>query len=40
MTPTAHVQLAEPYVIIHIGDAVATTGRLNLGLSLTVGAWL
>jgi hypothetical protein len=40
MTLAAHVQLAEPYVIIHIGDDAATTGRPNLGLGLTVGAWL
>jgi hypothetical protein len=36
-----HVQLAEPYVAIHIMDAiVATSGRPNLVLTLTVGAWL
>jgi hypothetical protein len=37
----AHVQWAEPFVIIHMDDAVrATTGRPNLALTLTVGAWL
>ena len=36
-----HVQLAEPYVAIHIMDAiVATSGRPNLVVTLTVGAWL
>jgi hypothetical protein len=36
-----HVQLAEPYVAIHFLDAiVATSGRPNLVLTLTVGAWL
>jgi hypothetical protein len=40
-TLAAHVQLAEPYLIIHIADAVgATTGRPTLALTLTVGAWL
>ncbi len=37
----AHVQLAEPYVAIHsVAATVATSGRPNLLLSLTVGAWL
>lgn len=36
-----HVQWAEPYVAVHIMDAmVATSGRPNLALTLTVGAWL
>ena len=36
-----HVQLAEPYVAIHVVDAVvATTGRPDLLLALTAGAWL
>ena len=36
-----HVQLAEPYVAIHIMDAiVATSGRPNFVLTLTIGAWL
>ena len=36
----AHVHVAEPYVAIHFVDAiVATTGRPNLVLGLTVGAW-
>jgi hypothetical protein len=36
-----HVQWAEPYVAIHILNAiVATSGRPNLVLTLTVGAWL
>jgi hypothetical protein len=37
----AHVQVADPYVAIHIADTVgATTGRPNLVVTLTVGAWL
>jgi hypothetical protein len=41
LTLAAHVQLAEPYVAIHFVDAaVATSGRPNLLLTLTVGAWL
>ena len=41
LTLAAHVQMAEPYVAIHFVDAlVATSGRPNLLLSLTVGAWL
>lgn len=39
-TLSAHAQLAEPYVAFHITDAVATSGRPNLLLALTVGAWL
>ena len=41
LTLAAHVHLAEPYVAIHPLDAAsATTGRPNLLLTLTVGAWL
>ena len=41
VTFAAHVQLAEPYVAIHVLDTVvATTGRPNLLLTLTLGAWL
>jgi hypothetical protein len=41
LTLAAHVQMAEPYVAIHFVDrVVATTGRPNLLLALTVGAWL
>ncbi len=41
LTMAAHVQMAEPYVAIHFVDAVvATSGRPNLLLTLTVGAWL
>ena len=41
LTLAAHVHLAEPYVAIHLLDsASATTGRPNLLLALTVGAWL
>jgi hypothetical protein len=41
LTLAAHAQLAEPYVAIHIVNRVgATSGRPNLGLTLTVGAWL
>jgi hypothetical protein len=40
-TLAAHVQVAAPYVAIHFGDkVVATSGRPNLLLTLTVGAWL
>lgn len=36
-----HVQMAETYAAIYFEDAaVATTGRPNLALSLTLGAWL
>jgi hypothetical protein len=38
---TAHVQVAQPHVAIHIVDTVvATSGRPNLALTLTIGAWL
>lgn len=41
LTLAAHVQMAEPYVAIHFVDAVvATSGRPNLLLTLTLGAWL
>jgi len=41
LTLAAHVQVAEPYIAIHIVDTVvATSGRPNFLLSLTVGAWL
>jgi hypothetical protein len=41
VTLAAHVHVAEPYVAIHFVDAaVATSGRPNLLLTLTVGAWL
>ena len=41
MTLASHVQFAEPYVAIHFADTlVATSGRPNLLLTLTVGAWL
>src|SRR4051812_41448163 len=40
-TLAVHAQVAAPYVAVHIGDTlVATTGRPNLLLTLTVGAWL
>lgn len=40
-TLAAHVQVAEPYVTVHLADtAVATTGHPNVLLSLTLGAWL
>jgi len=40
LTLAAHAQVAEPYVAIHILDTVvATSGRPNLLLTLTVGAW-
>jgi len=41
LTFAAHVQLAAPYVAVHIVDTVAaTSGRPNLALTLTAGAWL
>jgi hypothetical protein len=41
LTLSGHVQVAKPYVAVHLGDpVVATTGRPNLHLDLTVGAWL
>jgi hypothetical protein len=41
VTLAAHVQVAAPYVAIHfVDDVVATSGRPNLLLTLTVGAWL
>jgi len=41
LTLAAHVHMAEPYVAIHLVDTlVATSGRPNLLVSLTVGAWL
>ena len=41
LTLAAHVQIAEPYVAIHFVDAVvATSGRPNILLTLTVGTWL
>ena len=41
LTLAAHAQVAEPYVDIHIVDTVgATSGRPNLLLTLTIGAWL
>lgn len=37
----AHAQVAEPYLAIHIVDKIdATSGRPNLLLTLTLGAWL
>jgi hypothetical protein len=37
----AHVQVAAPYVAIHfVDEVVATSGRPNLLLTFTVGAWL
>jgi hypothetical protein len=41
VTLAAHVQVAEPYIAIHVVDTlVATSGRPNVLLSLTLGAWL
>jgi hypothetical protein len=40
-TIASHVQLAEPQVAVRAVDStVATSGRPNVLLSLTVGAWL
>lgn len=37
----AHVQMAEPYLGVRFADTVvATSGRPNLSLGLTLGAWL
>jgi hypothetical protein len=37
----AHLQMAQPYVAVHILDAVAaSSGRPNLLFTLTLGAWL
>jgi hypothetical protein len=40
LTLAAHAQVAAPYVAVYIVDRVATSGRPNLLLTLTVGAWL
>jgi hypothetical protein len=40
LTVAAHAQVAAPYVAVHILDRVATSGRPNLLLTLTVGTWL
>jgi hypothetical protein len=41
LTLAAHAQVSAPYVAIHIVDTVgATSGRPNLLLTLTIGAWL
>src|SRR4029079_3559057 len=41
LTLAGHAQMAEPYVAIYVADTVAaTTGRPNLLLTLTAGAWL
>jgi hypothetical protein len=41
LTLALHAQVAEPFVAIYIVDTVgATSGRPNLLLTLTVGAWL
>jgi hypothetical protein len=41
LTLAAHLQVAQPYVVVHILDSVAaTSGRPNLLFTLTLGAWL
>ena len=41
LTLAFHAQLAQPQVVVHFADeAVATSGRPNLLLSITAGAWL
>jgi hypothetical protein len=41
LSPAVHLQLAAPYLGVRFVDTVvATSGRPNLLLSLTVGAWL
>ena len=38
---SGHVQLAEPYVVIHVvNTTIASSGRPSLALTLTVEAWL
>lgn len=40
-TVAAHVQMAEPYVVVHVVDIVgASVGRPNVLLRLSLGAWL
>ncbi|HEY5955680.1 MAG TPA: hypothetical protein VIV60_03965, partial [Polyangiaceae bacterium] len=40
-TLVLHVQAAAPYVAIHfVDEVVATSGRPNLALAFTLGAWL
>jgi len=41
VTLSAHAQVAQPYVAVHLEDTVvATSGRPNLLLTLALGAWL
>jgi hypothetical protein len=40
LTLAAHAQVAAPYVAIYVVDRVASSGRPNLLLTLTAGAWL
>ena len=41
LSVAAHAQLAEPYVGVRfLGKVVATSGRPNVLLTLTIGAWL
>ena len=41
LTLALHAQLAQPHVAVHfVDEVVATSGRPNLLLSLTAGAWL
>lgn len=41
LTLALHAQLSQPHLVIHFGDeVVATSGRPNLLMTLTVGAWL
>lgn len=41
LTLSGHVQFTEPSVAVHIVDElVATSGRPNIGLNLSVGVWL
>jgi hypothetical protein len=41
VTLGAHVQVAQPYVAVHMVDGLAaTSGRPNLLFALTLGAWL
>jgi hypothetical protein len=40
VTLAAHAQVAAPYVAVYVVDKVVTSGRPNLLVTLTVGAWL
>jgi hypothetical protein len=40
LTLETHLQLAEPHVVVHfLDEAVASSGRPNLVMTLALGAW-